>query len=71
MSKNNWHDFQKGFVIGSGLNQTNASRYHGSGPSKTNRHSNTDLSSKGCVGYIIGYALGGALAVYILYLLGR
>lgn len=61
MSKNNWHDFQKGFIIGSGLNQ----------PSKTNHHSNTDLSNKGCLGYIIGYALGGALAVYILYLIGR
>lgn len=69
MSKNNWHDFQKGFIIGSGLNQTNASRY--SGPSKTNRHSNTDLSGKGCLGYVVGYALGGALAVYILYLIGR
>ena len=71
MSKNNWHDFQKGFIIGSGLNQTNASRYSGSGPSKTNHNSNADLSGKGCLGYVVGYALGGALAVYILYLIGR
>ena len=68
MNKNNWHDFQKGFIIGSGLNQTNASS---SRPSKTNRHSNADMSNKGCIGYIVGYALGGALAVYILYLIGR
>jgi hypothetical protein len=69
MNKSNWHDFQKGFIIGSGLNQTNASRY--SGHSKTNRHSNADMSGKGCLGYVVGYALGGALAVYILYLIGR
>lgn len=70
MSKNNWHDFQKGFIIGHGLSQTNDSRYHGSGPSKTNRYSN-NKEGTGCFGFVAGYVLGGIFAVFILYLIGR